>query len=314
MKGQPIDISATATDPDAGDSVVSMTLFYRPQGGNADGDYQFVSMTPGADNTWTGQIPGSAVTLAGIEYYLRAEDAQMAQGLSGSALNPFPVTVTAAAPVAEAGPDRSVIEGETVFLDGGASTTPLPDGFLVYAWEQVGGPAVALTDANTPSPNFVAPDVGPSGEVLTFSLTVTDSAGRTDTDTVAVAVNDTQAPAPGFTFSPAAPIAGEPVQFTDQSTPGDAAITEWAWSFGDLGTRAEPNPVFTFSEPGTYTVSLAVTDANGAIGSSSRPIVVAEPPCVEADCGGSGGCFLRSISEDSSGISPIRTIRGWMKR
>lgn len=315
MVGQPIEISAAATDPDAGDSVVSMTLFYRPQGGDPDGPYQFAAMTPAEGNTWTGQIPGAAVTLAGLEYYLQAEDTQMAQGLSGSALNPFPVAVTAAAPVADAGPDQSVTEGDGVVLTGAASTTPLPDGFLSYTWEQMGGPAAALIGADTAAPSFAAPDVGPEGAVLTFQLTVADSAGRTAMDTVSVTVNDTQAPVPGFTFSPADPIAGEPVQFTDQSAPGDAAITEWAWNFGDLGTSAAPNPAFTFPDAGTYTVSLAVTAANGAVGSTTRQIVVAEPPCVGEDCGGgSGGCFLRSVSEDSSGISPVRMIRRWMER
>ncbi|MFP4030834.1 MAG: PKD domain-containing protein [Desulfococcaceae bacterium] len=315
MEGQSIAISATAADPDAGDSVVSMTLFYRTQGGDPDGPYEDEPMTPGEGADWTGQIPGTAVTVEGVEYYLRAQDTQMAQGFSGSALNPFSVNVAAAVPVADAGPDQSVAEGETVSLSGGASATPLPDGFLSYSWMQVAGePAVALTGADTASPTFVAPDVGPVGQVFVFSLSVTDSLGRTDSDTVSVTVNDTQAPVPGFTFSPAAPVAGEPVRFTDESTPGDAAITEWLWNFGDLGTRAEPNPAFTFPDPGTYTVSLAVTDANGAIGSSSRSIVVAEPPCVEADCGGGGGCFLRSISEDSSGMSAIRIFRRWMER
>jgi hypothetical protein len=315
MEGQPIAISATATDPDAGDSVVSMTLFYRPQGGDPDGPYEAEPMTPGEGNSWNGQIPGTAVTPAGLEYYLRAEDTQMAQGFSGSAANPFPVTVASAAPAAAAGPDQSVAEGQTVFLTGAASTTPLPDGFLSYSWAQTSGTAVALNDAETASPNFVAPDVGPSGDVLTFALTVTDSAGRTDTDTVAVTVNAAQAPVSAFTFSPGAPVSGDPVQFTDQSTPTDAAITAWAWNFGDLGTSADPNPAFTFPDPGTYTVSLAVTDANGVVGSSSRQIVVAAPPCVEGDCGGgSGGCFLRSISEDSSGMSPIRMFRRWMER
>jgi len=51
------------------------------------------------------------------------------------------------------------------------------------------------------------------------------------------------------------------VNFTDQST-GD--ITTWSWDFGDGSTSTEQNPSHTYTDSGTYTVSLTVTGPEGA--------------------------------------------------
>jgi len=65
----------------------------------------------------------------------------------------------------------------------------------------------------------------------------------------------------GFT----ADLTGGPVpltvNFTDQST-GD--ITSWSWDFGDGATSTEQNPSHTYTDAGTYTVSLAVTGLCGS--------------------------------------------------
>lgn len=55
--------------------------------------------------------------------------------------------------------------------------------------------------------------------------------------------------------------AGESVSFTDFSTGG---ITTWNWNFpgGMPSSSAEKNPVITYSEPGTYDVTLEVTNGS----------------------------------------------------
>jgi hypothetical protein len=79
-------------------------------------------------------------------------------------------------PVADAGPDWNVKEGETVILDGSKSYDP--DGFkLAYEWAQTGGTKVTISDPAVSQPVFTAPALDSDGETLTFALTVTDSGG-----------------------------------------------------------------------------------------------------------------------------------------
>jgi hypothetical protein len=95
---------------------------------------------------------------------------------------------------ADAGPDQTVREGDTVFLDG-SNSSPRP--FIVaYFWQQTGGsPTVFLEDENTARASFTAPTIGPEGTSLTFQLTVIyfrkDLFSETDTTIVNLSfVND----------------------------------------------------------------------------------------------------------------------------
>ncbi len=51
------------------------------------------------------------------------------------------------------------------------------------------------------------------------------------------------------------------VQFNDLSTD---LPTAWAWDFGDGGNSTDQNPLYTYTTPGTYTVSLTASNANGS--------------------------------------------------
>ena len=50
-------------------------------------------------------------------------------------------------------------------------------------------------------------------------------------------------------------------QFNDQST----LAASWLWNFGDGQTSTASTPVHTFTNPGTYTISLTVTDVSGTL-------------------------------------------------
>ncbi len=73
-------------------------------------------------------------------------------------------------------------------------------------------------------------------------------------------------------------ISGATVQFTDESTPGGfgAAISDWRWDFGDGEDSALPDPKHKYSDPGTYIVTLTVTDDAGLSAATSQVVYVAE--------------------------------------
>ena len=56
-------------------------------------------------------------------------------------------------------------------------------GSLSYQWVQTAGTAVVLSDAQAFQPTFDAPDAGPTGKTLTFTLTVTDEDELISADT-----------------------------------------------------------------------------------------------------------------------------------
>ena len=86
------------------------------------------------------------------------------------------------APTANAGLDASVIEANTIVLEGSGADVDTGD-TLSYSWL----PTANLSDASIAQPTFTAPAVSTNGD-LVYTLTVSDSAGATATDTVTISV------------------------------------------------------------------------------------------------------------------------------
>ena len=100
------------------------------------------------------------------------------------------------APTAQAGADQSVMEGELVTLDAGNSVDA-DNGIATYAWRQLQGPVVTLSDGSAVRPTFTAPGVEMQGASMLFELTVTDGGGLQDTDQCIVTVELEQRTAGG---------------------------------------------------------------------------------------------------------------------
>lgn len=90
-----------------------------------------------------------------------------------------------APPVADAGPDQIVNEGDNVVLNGSGSSD-LTEKITGYRWEQVSGPEAALSDSAVRAPEFKAPRVGVDLTAMQFKLNVEYASGHVSTDTVDV--------------------------------------------------------------------------------------------------------------------------------
>ena len=79
---------------------------------------------------------------------------------------------------------------------------------------------------------------------------------------------------------------GLTVTFIDLSVSETSEVINWHWDFGDGSTSDEQFPVHTYSEPGTYYVTLDVSDQYGANGIQYWEYLSLEG---ESQCGSDGG-------------------------
>ncbi len=73
-----------------------------------------------------------------------------------------------------------------------------------------------------------------------------------------------------FAWQPSDPVAGLPVQFSDLSG-GDPS--SWSWTFGDGATSTVAEPSHVYGSPGSYEVTLEVSNAKGTDTDSAAVVV-----------------------------------------
>ncbi|RPH97185.1 MAG: DNRLRE domain-containing protein [Lysobacterales bacterium] len=83
-----------------------------------------------------------------------------------------------------------------------------------------------------------------------------------------------QAPLAGFTVDCNALACN----FSDTSSDGDGTVSAWFWDFGDGATSAAQHPAHSYTAAGDYTVTLTVTDDDGASDDASELVTVSVPP------------------------------------
>ncbi|MEO8732778.1 MAG: gliding motility-associated C-terminal domain-containing protein, partial [Flavobacteriales bacterium] len=107
-----------------------------------------------------------------------------------------------------------------------------------------------------------------------YSVIVTDAHGCTGhSDTVNVV--SANSPSALFTSVPnGTVIPGTTVVYTDQSDGNGSSITSWVWTLDSAGTSTSTTYAPTFTTPGTYAVTLTVTNANGCTDSYTYSQVV----------------------------------------
>jgi PKD repeat protein len=179
------------------------------------------------------------------------------------------------------------------------STDVGPGTIVTYAWTFGDGAAAQVKD---PSHSYSVT----AATTFTVTLTVTDNEGANDVETQAITVDPVppvnQAPIARFTYSCVAAVC----TFVNTSYDHGGRITANAWTFGDGGTATETSPThsYTVTAATEFTVTLTVTDNEGATGVTSQkfildPTAANVPPTASFTpwCYGEG-CMFFSHSTD----------------
>ncbi len=164
------------------------------------------------------------------------------------------------------------------------------------------------------SPHAFTPNVSHTyavADTYTVTLTVQDTSGCQNIKSRPLTIH--QSPVTAFTWSGVCQNAG--TQFTDLSTaPAGDVIVSWKWDFGisssTTDTSTLKNPVFTYTQPGTYTVSLITTTGNGCSNSRSMPIQVWNAPTATFNYTASP-CANGLVQFQDSSWSYQGTVNSW---
>ena len=305
--GASATITITAANSESGLQLPSGSSFNGQQltgfaevGGTA-GAYTATYIVASGDSDWLASSTvntGTSITLVDSAGNASATITEVALGANTS--------IDANAPTAKAGNNQTVNEAaeDLVQLDGTSSFDAYDGSIASYSWQQIDFIAAHAVELFTGGTNgdqasFAAPQDLVEDTTLTFQLSVTDSVGNSDTDTIEVLVNN----------APTAVIAvlanEEPTNTTatgdaQQVNEGDAitldgsgssdsdndTIAGYNWvqvadidgnslSSGALGLSGSDTATATFTAPDddadtTLYFQLTVTDDGGA---SSRAIV-----------------------------------------
>ncbi len=223
------------------------------------------NFTNNGDGTWTTAFALSGLPSNATSWTWKGE----VKDNNGTAFKPSTnVTITQGgggnqSPTANAnGPYSGTVGNAVSFSSAGSSD---PDGSIVgYSWDF--GDGGTSTAAN---PNYTYSAAG----AYTVTLTVTDDQGATGSASTSADITGggggNQAPTANAN-GPYSGTVGNGVSFSSAgSSDPDGSIVGYSWDFGDGGTSTAANPNYTYGASGNYTVTLTVTDDQGATGSAT---------------------------------------------
>jgi len=194
--------------------------------------------------------------------------------------------------VADAGSNQTVVEGDTVTLDGGGSQTPT-EVTTAFFWEQIAGPSVSLSDPLAIQPTFVVPDIGPDGAEFIFRLTLTAEGLPESSDDVRVSATRDMTVVADAGDDLAVPENTEVVLDGSGSRipDGMTVAVEWTQTAGSevtIGNATTLTPFFTspaVDQDTPLAFRLALTDPDGNEVADSVQITVTNQPAIRADAG-----------------------------
>jgi gliding motility-associated-like protein len=257
-------INAGCTSPPAQVTVVvsqGPVAFITGPDSVCSGDNAVLTAAGGTNWVWNNGSTNQSITLNNLTNPTTVTVTASQNGCVGA-----PATFTVhqyALPVANFSSNVVCVGGSTAFTDGSSISTGGPAGIIGWAWDfddPLTGPA-NISNSQNPNHAFSSPGT------YDVTLTVTGYNGCRDVVVNQVVVNPL--PQPDFNF---VNICDKEYMTFQDLTPGN--ITSWNWTFGSVGTSTVRNPQFLFPGPGSYDVTLSVTNSNGCVNQRTKTVFV----------------------------------------
>lgn len=213
-------------------------------------------------------------------------------GCSGSATTTVTIDPNPTVEISPTNP--SICSGEQISFTTNATGTG-----LTYNWTATGG---SFDDPSSANPNYTMMAAG------TYSVTVevTSANGCTASASTQVTVNS----APTLSITPSGNNSicpGESLTVNAMATGAGPLSYSWTATGGSFDDPSSASPSYTMMTPGTYTLTVVVTDANGCTNSGSTEVTVNDAPTVSIDPTTATGCGSISVdyAATASGVGTL---------
>src|SRR5438552_1641698 len=289
-----VTVTAANQSPTAAftSSCTNLTCTFTNTSSDPDGSITANSWTFGDGQTSSVVSPSHAYTAAGT--YTVTLTVTDNQGATNSVSQN--VTVTPA----NQSPTAAFTSSCTNLTCTFTNTSSDPDGSIT---------ANSWTFGDGQTSSVVSPSHGyTAAGTYTVSLTVTDNQGATNTVSHNVTVTaPNRPPTANFTFSCSALTCN----FTSTSSDPDGTIASYSWAFGDGATSTLQNPSHAYAAGGTYTVTLPVTDNQGASSAPFSRSVTVTPPNQPPTANFTFSCSALTCNFTSTSSDPDGTIASY---
>ncbi|NVO19611.1 MAG: PKD domain-containing protein, partial [Bacteroidetes bacterium] len=127
-------------------------------------------------------------------------------------------------------------------------------------------------------------------------------------NTITKAVTITPAPAVNFSYNNG--CANDTIMFVSSGYVVAATTASWFWQFGDNTTSTSPNPGHIYATPGTYTVTLTITNLTGCSNTKVHQVQVSTAPIAQFSYS-APSCSNSSIQFNDISSASNGTITSW---
>lgn len=148
-----------------------------------------------------------------------------------------------------------------------AGGTYLPT--ATFDWTFTNGNPASSIAKDPQNINFLQPGTHDVTLVITQGLCVSEPA--------TIQVNVVPGPTAAFSYQPGQGCVPLQVTFSNQSQPAGTPLT-YQWNFGNGASSSDATPSTTYTEAGSYTVSLTVEDAVGCTSTLTQPNIINVSP------------------------------------